>query len=129
MPRFQLIVNNPAFPESLENEGPTCWYWDTARPLAVGDQPYMAVEVEIGKNPEQFIKCENMRLLFTDQAEYYAVCWRCYQIHSHQQWSGSTRSGPKWREHAYAYLAQHETEKGWCQFCDPIFGNGGWLPD
>ncbi|MCC6192077.1 MAG: hypothetical protein IT318_23860 [Anaerolineales bacterium] len=120
--RFQLIENNPQFP----NDGETYWWWDTDRPAKDG-QPFMAVECYVGKNPNQFIRCENMRLLFTDQAEYYAVCWRCHSIYSHMQWSGSTRGGPKWRERAYAYLAAHEATKGWCQFCDPVFGNGGWL--
>jgi hypothetical protein len=32
-------------------------------------------------------------------------------------------------EEAYAgtILKKHEETKGWCEFCDPIFGNGGWI--
>ena len=121
--RFILIENDPKFPADEE----TCWYWDTSRPLK-GSQPYVAVQVEQGKNPNEFKYVEGLRLLFTDQAEYHAVCPSCYSIYSHMQWSGSTQSRG-WREASQRYLEQHQKVKGWCEFCDPVFGNGGWALD
>lgn len=120
-PRFQLIADTPEFP----NDGETCWYWDTARPAHDG-QPFIAVQVYCGRDPNAFRRVEGLRLLFTDQAEYSAVCPDCYLIHAQQQWSGSTRGGAGWRARAERWLAEHQRVKGWCCFCDPIFGNGGW---
>lgn len=120
--RFELITDNPEFP----NDGETCWYWDTNRPAKKGDLlPYTAVQVYCGKNPNDFTPVTGMRLLFTDQAEYYAVCPDCHSAYSHMQWSGSTRNR-NWREQSQAYLEQHQNQKGWCEFCDPILGHGGW---
>jgi hypothetical protein len=101
------------------------WWFDTARPI--NEPPgYIAVECYKDKNPNDFIKCDGMRLLFTDQAEYYFVCKDCYNIYSRMQWSGGTRSGVGWRERAENALQKHEHTKGWCEFCDPVFGNDGW---
>lgn len=123
MIRFTPIQDNPEFP----NDGETCWYWDTARPAKEGDElPFTAVQVYCDNDPNKFVKIEgDMRLLFTDQAEYYAVCPDCHFIYRHMQWSGSTRNR-NWRQDSQAYLEQHQNQKGWCEFCDPIFGSGGW---
>lgn len=102
----------------------TEWWLDTMRPIK--DKPgYIAVECYKGKDPNDFVKCEGMQILFTDQAEYYFVCKECYSIYRSMQWSGSTRSAG-WRERSKQRLEKHESKKGWCEFCDPIFGNGGW---
>lgn len=101
------------------------WWLDTARPIK--EKPgYIAVECYKGKDPNDFVKHENMQILFTDQAEYYFVCQSCRSIYGSMQWSGSTRGGSGWRERANDRLKKHEESKGWCEFCDPIFGNGGW---
>jgi len=71
---------------------------------------------------------DKLFLLFTDQAEYYAVCGSCYGAFIHLQWSGSTRSR-NWRQESREYLDFRLKERAWCQFCDPIFGNGGWIID
>lgn len=73
-----------------------------------------------------FVPIEDLRLLFTDEAEYFAVCQHCYFVYCNMQWSGSTPS-PGWRKQSQNYLKKHQRDKGWCEFCDPIFGNGGWL--
>ena len=67
-----------------------------------------------------------MRLLFTDQAEYYAVCPDCYAAYAQMQWTGSTPGGSDWRQRAEAYRVRHESTDGRCEFCDPEIGNGGW---
>lgn len=101
------------------------WWLDTARPI--NEEPgYVAVECYKDKDPNDFVKCESMQLLFTDQAEYYFVCRDCKSIYGNMQWSGSTRALSGWREMAQYNLEKHENAKGWCEFCDPIFGNGGW---
>ena len=117
--RFVLINDNPEFPD----DGKTCWYWDTNRPL---EKDYVAVECYCDKDPNQFVYFENLRILYTDQAEYCFVCSSCYFAFSHMQWSGSTHS-PGWREISQRELKIHQKYKGWCEFCDPIFGNGGWI--
>lgn len=66
-----------------------------------------------------------MALLFTDQAEYYVVCQSCRSTYGHLQWSGNTKS-PNWQQESFDQLSLHEAKKGWCEFCDPVFGNGGW---
>jgi hypothetical protein len=121
--RFVLIENDPEFP----NVGGTCWYWDTKRPLERSAQPYIAVQCYCDRDPNQYVPIDDLRLLFTDQAEYYAVCPNCYYAYRHMQWSGSTHSSG-WRSQSQRYLKEHQEVKGWCEFCDPIFGNGGWLP-
>lgn len=120
-------------PEAIGEEKPytpTKWWLDTARPLKPEKDPhnqkFVAVQTEADKDPNNFVKHEKMFLLFNDQAEYYAVCEFCYRAHYNQQWSGSTRNS-SWRENSERYLARHVQLKGWCQFCDPIFGNGGWI--
>lgn len=102
----------------------TKWWLDTEREINE-PQKFIAVQTYADKDPNNFVKCINMRNLFTDQAEYYHVCKLCYAVHSRQQWSGSTRMR-NWRESSDADLKKHEETKGWCEFCDPIFGNGGW---
>lgn len=124
--RFRVIEGDPEFP----NDGDTCWYWDTQRPVGPAERekpewPFIAVQVHCGKDPNLFVRVGGLRLLFTDQAEYYAVCPQCYFLFHDMQWSGSTRS-PNWQSDSARYLTFHQEEKGWCQFCDPIFGNGGW---
>lgn len=123
--RFQLIEGHSEFP----NDGHTCWYWDTARPARpiIQDDllPYTAVQVYCDKNPNDFTYIPDLRLLFTDQAEYYAVCPDCHLVYRHLQWSGSTRNR-YWREQSQAYLEEHQAKKGWCEFCDPVLGHGGW---
>lgn len=119
--RFVLIENDLEFP--IEER--TCWYWDTKR-AAINGQPYIAVQCYRDRNPNtQVVYHESMALLFTDQAEYYVVCLECKSIYSHLQWSGSTRN-PTWREDSATYLKNHQETKGWCEFCDPVFGGGGW---
>lgn len=103
----------------------TQWWLDTGRPIK--EKPFfIAVECYKDKDPNDFVKCENMQILFTDQAEYYFVCKDCYSIYRGMQWSGGTRGRSGWRERAHERLEKHEQKKGWCEFCDPIFGNGGW---
>jgi hypothetical protein len=112
-------------PEGCEADDRTLWWDDTARPLPEGG--FVAVQVYADKDPNAFVRVEGLRLLFTDQAEYYFVCPGCYTTFANMQWSGGTRGGPAWRQRATASLAKHQLEKGWCSFCDPVFGNGGWL--
>jgi hypothetical protein len=118
-------------PESIGEEAEfneitkTQWWFDLGRPIS--ESPgFISVETYADKDPNNFVKCAGMRNLFTDQAEYYHVCQSCYSFHARQQLSGSTRGGINWRERADRALQKHEETKGWCEFCDPIFGNGGW---
>lgn len=124
----RFIKTTPeAIGEDAEDYGvKTQWWLDTARPIKNEPGHFIAVETYADKDPNQFIKCEGMNVLFTDQAEYYFVCKGCYSVHGRQQFSGSTRGGDNWREWAERSLLKHETSKGWCEFCDSIFGNGGW---
>jgi hypothetical protein len=112
----------------------TKWWYDTWRPLTVEEQlkteppgqRYVAVETEADKDPNNYRPIEpEMCLLFTDQAEYYCVCRDCRSVYGSMQWCGSTRN-PGWREESEDYRQDHQRRKGWCEFCDPIFGNGGW---
>lgn len=116
--------------EDLNDE--TQWWYDTNRPFKnnIQDekQKYIAVQTYKGKDPNNFIKHQHLNLLFTDQAEYYAVCDDCYSIHRRNQWSGHTRNS-NWRRDSQRFLDKHTKLNGWCQFCDPIFGNGGWSID
>lgn len=119
--RFVLIENN----EKFKADERTCWYWDTKRPAKNG-QPYIAVQCYKDRDPNtQIVYHERMALLFTDQAEYYAVCMNCRYSYGDMQWSGNTHNR-HWREDSAAYLKKHQETKGWCEFCDPVFGNGGW---
>lgn len=120
--RFHLIENNSEYP----NDGETCWYWDTERPES-GGQPFIAVQVYCKHDPNTYVRHGSLRLLFNDQAEYYAVCQSCYDTYRHMQWAGSTRGPHNWRETAEKYRLERGLECGWCEFCDPVFGNGGWL--
>jgi len=104
------------------------WWLDTARPIKEAPG-YIAVECYEGKDPNDFVRCEDMQILFTDKAEYYFVCRSCYSIYRHMQWSGYTGALSGWRDRAQKRLEKHQTIKGWCEFCDPIFGNGGWHLD
>jgi hypothetical protein len=119
--RFELIKGSSDYP----NDGNSCWWWDRSRPLK-GAQLFMAVETSCGKDPNNFIRIEGLEILFTDQAEYYFVCPNCYDLFCSMQWSGSTQM-PSWRERSKKDLKAHQILKGWCEFCDPIFGNGGWI--
>lgn len=115
------VGEEPDKPGLTETE----WWLDTSRPIK--EKPgYIAVQTYKGKDPNDFVKCEGMQILFNDQAEYYFVCKDCYSIYRSMQWAGSTRGGYGWRERANQRLEKHEHTKGWCEFCDPIFGNGGW---
>lgn len=106
----------------------TEWWLDTHRPIK--EKPsFIAVQTEEGKDPNDFVKHDRLNILYTDAAEWYYVCNSCYSIHSRDQWSGSTRGWDGWRERSRNGLKKHEETKGWCQFCDPIFGNGGWSVD
>ncbi len=127
--RFILIENNNDFP----NDGETCWYWDTNRlvPEANRDNPewpWIAVQCYCGKDPNNFVQIEpeKFRILYTDKAEYYFVCPNCYDAYCRMQWSGSTRGPGNWRERAEREKEIHAHKKGWCEFCDPVFGSGGW---
>lgn len=120
--KFQLIENDPEYPD----DGATCWYWDTERPLPNDAQPFVAVQCYCAKDPNEFVRVEHLRLLFTDQQEYYAVCADCYESYRDMQWSGSTQ-GHNWRNHSARFLKNHQGGKGWCEFCDPVFGIGGWI--
>jgi hypothetical protein len=120
--RFVEIVNGPV--EFTDPSGDTKWYWDTARPLPEGG--FVAKQVYADKNPNDFRRIENLTLLFTDQCEYYAVCQSCREVYCGMQWSGSTRGGRDWERRAVEYLLAHLATKGWCEFCDPVFGNRGW---
>jgi hypothetical protein len=112
-----------------EGEDPildTQWWLDTMRPIK--EKPFfVTVECYKDKDPNDFVKCEGMQILFNDQAEYYFVCKDCYNTYRGMQFSGSTRGGSGWRERAEKKRDKHEQTKGWCEFCDPIFGNGGWI--
>lgn len=104
----------------------TKWWLDTQRPI-VDPQKYVAVQTEAEKDPNNFVKVEGLQILYNDQAEYYFVCDFCYTVHRSDQFTGSTRGGNGWRERAEKKLKQHQETKGWCEFCDPVFGNGGWM--
>lgn len=121
--RFLLM---PAPPEGHEPEDDTRWWYDTRRPLEDPAQPFMAVQTEGDKDANDYRHVSDMRLLFNDAAEYYAVCADCRSVYGGMQWAGSTRGGHGWRGRAADFLEKHASEKGWCQFCDPVFGNGGW---
>jgi len=120
--RFILTENDPRFPV----EDDTCWYWDTRRPLVKMDQPYFAVQCYRDRDPNMYVPVNGMRLLFIDQCEYYAVCPACYRAYSHMQWTGFTKC-PDWRIESERFLLEHAKMKQWCEFCDPVFGNGGFI--
>jgi hypothetical protein len=115
-------------PDGSPGEAATAWWLDTERPLtALDGGTYVPVQTRAGIDANDYRRIEcGMRLLFTDQAEYYFVCPRCFERFSGQQWSGSTRGRRGWRERAELQLLLHQLVKGWCEFCDPVFGNGGW---
>lgn len=119
--RFILIEDPTTIDEEPDPE--TKWWFDTQRPS--DEFKYIPVQTYADKNANDFIKHEVMRLLFNDQAEYYAVCQDCYFTYSDMQWAGSTNH-PDWRNKSNRYLEKHIKNKGWCEFCDPVFGNGGW---
>jgi hypothetical protein len=124
--RFTVM---PVPPEGYEADERTIWWYDTWRTLDDPNQPYMAVQTYANKDANDYVPVKRLHLVFQDQAEYYAVCGNCRAIYGSTQWSGSTRGGANWRERAEEFLAKHQGEKGWCQFCDPIFGFGGWRLD
>lgn len=114
--------------EEVSEYYPTEWWLDTNRPIKQ-TPGYIAVEAEIGKDPNNFVKHTSLSILFNDAAEWYYVCSECYYTHSRSQWCGSTRGTLGWRERAENGRQEHQETKGWCEFCDPIFGNGGWSTD
>lgn len=127
-PRFIPCDEMPKQERSRE----TKWWYDTWRPVDDGKessfpgQRYVVVETYADKNPNNYRHIEpEMCLLFTDQAEYYVVCRDCRSVYGSMQWSGGTRN-PNWRQDSEDDRQLHQRTKGWCQFCDPIFGNGGW---
>ena len=114
-------------PDSPSTTIPTRWWVDTERfILTRAGRQKVFVQVYADKDPNDFVKCEGMRILFTDKVEYYFVCGRCYTIYAAMQWTGTTRGPVRFRERATNQLHLHEKNKGWCEFCDPVFGNGGW---
>lgn len=135
-PRFIPMETPPDEHRERHERDPlrTKWWYDTWRPLTVDEQfkteppgqRYVAVETYADKNPNNYRHIEpEMCLLFTDQAEYYVVCRDCRSVYGSMQWSGGTRN-PNWRQDSEDDRQLHQRTKGWCQFCDPIFGNGGW---
>lgn len=128
-PRFIPCDDVPEKDRSCE----TKWWYDTWRPLTQdesvesGGLRYVAVETYADKDPNNYRHIQpEMCLLFTDQQEYHVVCKDCRLVYGGMQWSGSTRGGPNWRQEAEDHRQEHQRVKGWCEFCDPIFGNGGW---
>jgi len=125
--RFKLLAAPPfGFPPDAE----TRWWLDTARPTEPAPPDFyqfIAVQVRAALDPNNFRRIEGeLALLFTDEAEYYAVCSNCHLTHAEGQWTGGTEGRPGWRLKSEIYRLKHQQEKGWCEFCDPIFGNGGW---
>lgn len=114
--------------EEEDEYSPTDWWLDLKRPIK--DPPgFIAVQTHKGNDPNDFVKCDQMFILYNDQAEYYFVCSSCYNKYKSLQWAGSTKASTGWRERSIKNLEKHHQQKGWCQFCDPIFGNGGWTID
>lgn len=121
--RFVLMATPP---EGEESDDRTLWWFDTNRPLDDPKQPYMAVQTYADKNANDYVQIDNLTLVFQDPLEYYAVCRDCYFTYSDTQWCGNSRGAHGWRERAEKWLEKYQREKGWCQFCDPVFGGGGW---
>lgn len=108
------------------DDAETRWWYDHWRPLNDQAQPYMAVQVYAQRDPNAYVPImAEMCLLFIDQAAFYIVCAGCYDRFCADQWSGSTHGGSGWQANAEKVRQQHERLKGWCEFCDPVFGNGG----
>ena len=126
MSRF-IKTTAEAVGEDADTITKTDWWLDTHRHINE-PQKYISVQTEQGKDPNNFVKHDKLHLLFTDQAEYYAVCDDCRSAYMGLQWSGST-SSCGWKEKSEKYLEEHTAKKGWCEFCDQIFGNGGWSLD
>lgn len=128
-PKPTRFIPIETFPPDITPDSKTVWWWDTQRPEPEGDEPgypFIAVQTYIGKNPNEAIIFQELFILFTDPLEYYFVCGSCYDTHSHQQWSGSSRGPANFQEVAHRFLEKWLKLKGWCQFCDEVFGNGGW---
>jgi len=130
VPRF-IRMGCP--PKGEEPDADYTWWLDRWRPL---DRDGMEetgctcvpTQVEASKDPNDYRPItDGMELLFTDQAEWSIVCPYCYAAYNRMQWSGSTKGESGWRERAEQERLNHERIKGWCEFCDPIFGNGGWI--
>lgn len=120
-------MTTPRFIRNPEEDEPNVRYPEYSQLCWLDTERNKRMLLPINKDPNQFIRHTHMRLLFTDQAEYHVVCFNCYSLYQQMQWSGSTRN-PGWRDQSGRYLAEHIETKGWCEFCDPIFGNGGWSP-
>lgn len=124
-----IETTHEAVGEELYSDYPTKWWFDTERPLPLSEQTdtqkFRAVETEPDKDPNNFVKHEKLYNLFNDQAEYYHVCQDCYLTFRSIQWCGYTKMN-NWKQKSGKDLEYHTLKKGWCEFCDPIFGNGGW---
>lgn len=72
------------------------------------------------------VKQEIRYILYTDQAEYYFVCTRCFREGAAMQWSGGTRGGLNWRERSRVALRKHQEAGKDCQWCGIENGGGGW---
>lgn len=103
----------------------TIWWHDRHRPIDGSNVEFIKVQTYDDRDANDYVRHDSLCLLFTDQAEYYAVCPHCRSLYSEMQWSGSTRMH-NWRQRSQEYLEDHTNQKGWCEFCDPVFGNGGW---
>lgn len=124
--RFIRIQDHDKYPE----DGGSVWYWDTGRPTphleGDGLDDYVAVQVRKGKDPNRkVVYHNNLRLLFEDGTKYFAVCMPCYYGFAFGQWKG-TGIDSEWRDKSGRYLKYHQDVNGWCEFCDPVFGTGGW---
>lgn len=130
MPESKRFFKTTAAEVGEEEDTETEWWNDRLRPIPKKTkeevQKYVAVQIYKGKDPNDFVICREMDILFTDQAEYYFVCKKCFSKYEEMQWSGSTKGSSGWQERAETQRKLHESMKSWCQFCDPIFGNGGW---
>lgn len=117
----ETVDEEPDRPGSTETE----WWLDLHRPIKEAPG-FIGVQTYKGQDPNDFALCYEMRIIFNDQAEYYFVCKNCFYDYKDMQFTGSTKASPGWRDRAQKRLQEHESKKGWCEFCDPIFGNGGW---
>jgi len=122
-PRFVLIEDDQDFPSNEK----VCWWWDKHRSLKGISlhQPFVAMQQYVGTDPNNYVHHTELYLLFTDQVEWYIVCRKCYEANRSKQWSGSAENR-NWEEESRLALRAHKSTKCWCEFCDPVFGNGGW---
>ena len=124
--RFVLIQDRDEYPISET----TRWYWDTGRPIihqsGDGFNDYLAVQVRADRDPNrQVVYQRDLRILYRDANEYYFVCVPCFYGYVNLQWTGRG-ADPYWLDKSNEALREHQKINGWCEFCDPVFGNGGW---